>query len=133
MPCPVSSVLATGMGEQSGTAAAGAAGSSANSVVRAIPPIRRRVTATTLHGTMRRVTRTVPQLFDDAVANAPDRTWLLHEDEAYTYAQARARIGAAAAALAERRVGKGDRVLFPASTSADHLLLWLAIAYAGAI
>ena len=36
------------------------------------------------------MTRTIPQLFDDAVARAPDKTWLLHEDDAYTYAQARA-------------------------------------------
>jgi carnitine-CoA ligase len=82
---------------------------------------------------MRHVTRTVPQLFDDAVAAAPAKTWLLHEDEAFTYEQARARIGSAAAALAERGAGKGDRVLFTAATTADNLLLWLAAAYLGAI
>jgi crotonobetaine/carnitine-CoA ligase len=82
---------------------------------------------------MRPVTRTIPQLFDDAVSRAPEKTWLLGEDESYTYEQARARVGTAAAALAGRGVEKGDRVLFAASNRPDHLFTWLAATYLGAI
>jgi carnitine-CoA ligase len=77
--------------------------------------------------------RTIPRLFDEAVARAPGKTWLLHEDEAYTYEQARERIGRAAAALAGRGVGKSDRVLFTASSSPESLFTWLATTYLGAI
>src|SRR4051794_13122805 len=40
---------------------------------------------------LRRVTRTIPQLFDDAAASVPDRIWLRHEQWTYTYAESRAR------------------------------------------
>jgi hypothetical protein len=35
------------------------------------------------------VTRTIPHLFDAAVADAPDKVWLRFEHETYTFAQAR--------------------------------------------
>ena len=50
---------------------------------------------------------TIPELFDAAVADVPDKEWLVHEDATFTYAQAHARIGRALAALAERGVGPG--------------------------
>jgi crotonobetaine/carnitine-CoA ligase len=77
--------------------------------------------------------RTIPQLFEEAVAAVPDKQWLLFEDEAYTYAQARERIAAAAAGLAQQGVEPGDRVLATARNDSRYLFLWLATAYLGAI
>jgi carnitine-CoA ligase len=76
---------------------------------------------------------TIPELFEAAAAEAGDRVWLRYEDEEYTYAQARGRIGGAAAALAEQGVGKGDRVLLVAPNDPATLFAWLAITYLGAI
>src|SRR4051812_5442275 len=76
---------------------------------------------------------TIPELFEAAVADVPDKTWLLHEDSAFTYVEAHARIGRAAAALAERGIGPGDLVLATASNRPDYVFLWLAVVYLGAI
>ena len=76
---------------------------------------------------------TIPELFDAAVADCPDKEWLVHEDATFTYAQSHARIGRALAALAERGVGPGDRVLATAGNRPDYVLLWLAAMYLGAI
>jgi carnitine-CoA ligase len=76
---------------------------------------------------------TIPELFDGAVAEAPTRIWLRHEDAELSYAQAHARIGGAAAALADRGVGRGDRVLSTARNTPDYLLAWIATMYLGAI
>ncbi len=76
---------------------------------------------------------TIPELFDAAAADAPDRIWLRYEDDTYTYTQARGRIGGAAAALAEQGVGKGDRVLVVAPNDPATVFTWLGLAYLGAI
>jgi crotonobetaine/carnitine-CoA ligase len=76
---------------------------------------------------------TIPELFEAAVADVPDKTWLLHEDSAFTYAEAHARIGRAAAALGERGIGAGDLVLATASNRPEYVFLWLAVVYLGAI
>ncbi|MGN6378441.1 MAG: AMP-binding protein [Gaiellales bacterium] len=76
---------------------------------------------------------TIPQLFEAAVAAEPDKVWLVHEDESYTYACARARIGLAAAGLAERGVGRGDLVLATAANTPAYVFAWLASAYLGSI
>jgi crotonobetaine/carnitine-CoA ligase len=76
---------------------------------------------------------TIPELFEAAVEEAADRVWLRYEDEAFTYAQARARIGGAAAALAELGAGKGERVLATASNDPETLFAWLGAMYLGAI
>src|SRR4051794_19477439 len=76
---------------------------------------------------------TIPELFAGAVAEVPDKEWLVHEDETYTYAQANARIGRALAALAERGVAPGDRVLAAASNRPEYVFLWLAAMHLGAI
>src|SRR3954447_2963528 len=75
----------------------------------------------------------MPQLFEAAAAEVPDKPWLLYEDESYTYAQARERIGGAAAALAERGIGRGDLVLTAARNAPEYVFLWLGAAYLGAI
>ncbi|HEV7459139.1 MAG TPA: AMP-binding protein [Solirubrobacteraceae bacterium] len=76
---------------------------------------------------------TIPELFEAAAADVPDKPWLLHEDEAFTYAQARERIGRAAGALAELSVGRGDLVLATAANRPEYLFAWLAVMYLGAI
>jgi crotonobetaine/carnitine-CoA ligase len=79
------------------------------------------------------VAETIPELFDGAVEDAADRVWLRYEDETFTYAQARARIGGAAAALAERGAARGERVLATASNDPETLFAWLGAMYLGAI
>ena len=76
---------------------------------------------------------TIPELFEGAVADAADRVWLRYEDETFTYAQARARIGGAAAALAERGSRQGERVLVTARNDPETLFAWLGAMYLGAI
>ena len=76
---------------------------------------------------------TIPELFDRALARDPDKDWLLYEDERFTYAEAAARIGAIAAALAGEGVGKGDRVLATARNEPAYLFCWLAVVRLGAI
>jgi carnitine-CoA ligase len=77
--------------------------------------------------------RTIPRLFEEAVAAGPDRPWLLFEDELHTYAQARERIASAAAGLRRGGVGQGDLVLATARNDSRYVFLWLASAYLGAI
>ena len=76
---------------------------------------------------------TIPELFEAAVAEVPDRVWLLYEDEAFTYAEARERIGRAATALAGLGVRPGSLVLAAARNRPDYVFLWLAVAYLGGI
>ena len=76
---------------------------------------------------------TIPELFDAAVAEVPDKTWLLHEDDEFTYEESHARIAAAAAALRERGVGHGDLVLATARNRPEYLFAWLAAVRIGAI
>jgi len=76
---------------------------------------------------------TIPELFDEAVAAVPDKVWLVAGDESFTYAEARARLGRAAAALRQAGLGPGDLVLATMRSTPDHLFTWLASAYAGTI
>jgi carnitine-CoA ligase len=76
---------------------------------------------------------TIPELFDAAVAEAPDREWLRFEQRTFTYRQAREQIGQAAAALAGHGVGRGDLVLAAMQNTAEHLFTWLASAYTGSV
>ena len=102
-------------------------GSSAGQAPHPAPPpdaYRQRIAAAHL---------TIPELFEAAVADAPDKPWLFFEDDSYTYEQARERIAAAAAGLAERGVGRGDVVLATARNDPRYVFLWLAAAYTGAV
>ncbi len=76
---------------------------------------------------------TIPELFDEAVAAVPGKVWLVAGDESYTYAEARDRIGRAAAALRSRGIGRGDLVLATMRSTPGYLFTWLASAYVGAI
>jgi carnitine-CoA ligase len=76
---------------------------------------------------------TIPELFDRTAAAHPDKDWLLWQDERFTYAEAAARIGAIAAALAGDGIGKGDLVFATARNEPAYLFLWLAVVRLGAI
>ena len=77
--------------------------------------------------------QTIPELFDEAVAAAPDKVWLVAGDESFTYAEARDRIGRAAAALRAAGLEPGDLVLATMRNTPAYLFAWLASAYAGTI
>jgi carnitine-CoA ligase len=77
--------------------------------------------------------QTIPELFEEAVASAPDKVWLVAGDESFTYAEARERIGRAAAALGAAGLGPGDLLLATMRSTPAHLFTWLASAYAGTI
>jgi carnitine-CoA ligase len=76
---------------------------------------------------------TIPEFFDAAVAEVPDKVWLVAGEESFTYSHARERVGRAAAALGGLGVGRGDLVLATMRSTPDYLFTWLAAAYAGAI
>lgn len=76
---------------------------------------------------------TIPELFEAAAAEVPEKEWLIYEDEAFTYDQARERIGRAASALAELGAGPGDLVLATARNRPEYVFTWLAAMYLGAI
>src|SRR2546429_9060369 len=76
---------------------------------------------------------TIPELFDEAVAAVPEKVWLVAGDESVTYAEARGRIGGAAAGLRAAGLGPGDLVLATMRSTPDHVFTWLASAYAGTI
>jgi len=56
--------------------------------------------------------RTIPDLLAAAVDDSADVPWLFHEDATFTYGEAWARIGTAAAGLADRMAAAA-----PASSS----------------
>jgi crotonobetaine/carnitine-CoA ligase len=76
---------------------------------------------------------TIPELFDEAVAAVPDMVGLVAGDESFTSAEARERIGRAAAALVAAGLGPGDLVLAPMRSTPAYVFTWLASAYAGTI
>lgn len=77
--------------------------------------------------------RTIPNLFDAAVEAVGAKTWLLHEDGEFTYEQAHAHVGAAAAVLADLGVGRGDLVFATMRNTPDYLFAWLALMRLGGI
>jgi len=77
--------------------------------------------------------RTISVFFRRAVEEVPDKTWLLAGNDAFTYAQAQARIEHAAGGLRAAGVGKQDRVLVTAKNTPEYLLSWLAIMEVGAV
>jgi crotonobetaine/carnitine-CoA ligase len=79
------------------------------------------------------MSRTIPRLLEAAVSEVPDKVWLLHEDETYTYGQAAERIARAAAGLAALGIGRGDLVLATAHNRPAYVFTWLAAAHLGAI
>jgi carnitine-CoA ligase len=80
-----------------------------------------------------RMIRTIPNLLAAAVAEVPDKLWLLHEDESFTYAQAHELVRRAAAGLAARGVGRRDVVLATARNEPAYLFVWLGSMQLGAV
>ncbi len=76
---------------------------------------------------------TIPELFEAAVADAPDAVWLRTDAGEWTYAQARERILGAAAALADQGAARGELVLATMRNTPEHLFAWLGLMYLGAI
>ncbi len=76
---------------------------------------------------------TIPDLLDEAVADAPSKVWLRTDGRTFTYAEAHDLIRRAASALAAMGVGRGDLVLAPARNTPEYLFAWLATASIGAI
>src|SRR5207237_255623 len=70
--------------------------------------------------------RTIPALFDGAVHAAGDRTWLHHEDRAYTFGAAAARIAGAAWVLRDHGVVRGSVVMATTRNTDAYLFTWLA-------
>jgi carnitine-CoA ligase len=77
--------------------------------------------------------RTIPHLFANTVAAAPDKPWLHHEDATFTYAEAHEQVRRAAAGLADRKIEKGDLVLATARNTPAYLFTWLGAMHLGAI
>jgi carnitine-CoA ligase len=76
---------------------------------------------------------TIPELLDRTVEQHPERLWVLHEDERYTYGEAAQRVGAVAATLAERGVERGTLVLATARNTPAYLFAWLATVRLGGV
>jgi carnitine-CoA ligase len=79
------------------------------------------------------VNRTIPVLFEEAVEDCPGKVWLYFGDDTFTYEEAHARVTGAAAAMRDRGMGRGSRVLMTARNAADYLFAWLAVGWLGAI
>ncbi|TMD98384.1 MAG: ATP-dependent acyl-CoA ligase [Chloroflexi bacterium] len=77
--------------------------------------------------------RTIPALFDGAVHAAGDRTWLHHEDRAYTFGAAAARIAGAAWVLRDHGVVRGSVVMATTRNTDAYLFTWLAAVRLGAL
>jgi carnitine-CoA ligase len=76
---------------------------------------------------------TIPALIDAAVADVPDKTWLLHEDQAFSYEETYDRIGRAIGGLSDLGVARGDLVLATAHNRPEYVFAWLATTCKGAI
>ena len=77
--------------------------------------------------------RTIPALFRRAVADTPDRTWLLAGAASFTYSQAMEQVERAASGLRAVGIESGDRVLVTARNAPEYLLAWLALMEVGAV
>ncbi|HLJ09483.1 MAG TPA: AMP-binding protein, partial [Acidimicrobiia bacterium] len=77
--------------------------------------------------------RTIPNLLAGAAEAVPDKVWLLHEDDAVTFGEARRRTGAVAARLVEAGVSPGDLVLVPMRNTTACLFTWLGLMRLGAV
>ncbi|MDQ3661269.1 MAG: AMP-binding protein, partial [Actinomycetota bacterium] len=79
------------------------------------------------------MSQTIPALFDTAVERDPAKLWLQFEDSRYTFEEAHARIGAAAARLADLGIRRETLVVATMRNSPAYLFLWLALMRLGAV
>src|SRR5262245_60029851 len=76
---------------------------------------------------------TLRQLIQKQAAERPDRPFLHFEDETVTYAQLLDRVKRAAAALKDKGVAEGDRVLLMMGSHPEHIYIYLALSCIGAV
>jgi crotonobetaine/carnitine-CoA ligase len=76
---------------------------------------------------------TLWQLIETQATKRPDQAFLRFEDETITYAGLKAKVGAAAAALRAKGISAGDRVVLMMGSRPDHIVLYLALGWIGAV
>jgi carnitine-CoA ligase len=76
---------------------------------------------------------TIPDLLDEAVADAPSKVWLHTDGRSFTFSEAHGLVERASAALARLGIGRGDLVLATARNTPEYLFAWLGTASIGAV
>jgi len=79
------------------------------------------------------VTRTIPEVLQDAARRDPDGIWVRTDDGELSFSGALARVAAVAQDLRAAGVGHGDLVMVTARTTPPYLICWLALAALGAV
>lgn len=75
---------------------------------------------------------TIAQLIDRQASRAPDRTFLLFEDEAISFKKLKQRVTQAAASFSALGIRPGDRVGLMMASHPDHICVYLALSWLGA-
>ena len=76
---------------------------------------------------------TIPDLLDWRAARTPDRSWLFFEGDSWTLADVASQVESFAVGLAERGVGRGDRVALLLGNRPETLFAWFGANRLGAI
>ena len=76
---------------------------------------------------------TIPDLLEWRAALAPDRSWLFFEGDSWTLADVASQVESFAVGLAERGVGRGDRVALLLGNRPETLFAWFGANRLGAI
>ena len=73
------------------------------------------------------------QLVEQRAAERPDATFLTFQEQTITYGMLRRRVMDAAAVLAARGIEPGDRIALMMNSHPDHIVIYLALGWIGAI
>ena len=76
---------------------------------------------------------TIAQLVDKQSVRAPDQTFLRFEDEVITFGDLKRRVTQTAASLSALGVNPGDRVGLMMANHPEHVILYLALSWLGAV
>jgi crotonobetaine/carnitine-CoA ligase len=76
---------------------------------------------------------TIPDLLDEAVADAPSKVWLHTDGRSFTFSEAHGLVERASATLARLGVGRGDLVLATARNTPEYLFAWLGTVTIGSV
>ncbi len=77
--------------------------------------------------------QSVPELVAARAAELGDRTYLVFQDQSYSFAQVHRQVEALAAGLAELGLGRGDRVALLVRNSPEFVFIWWAVLRLGAV
>ncbi len=77
--------------------------------------------------------QSVGQLLRQRAAELGDRTYLVFQDQEYSFAQMEQRVAATARGLAGLGLGRGDRVALLVENSPEFIWMWWAILWLGAV